>query len=234
MNGIIYMYTSPSGKKYVGQTIREEKRKKQHERACLRNECSCFHNAIIKYGYENMKYEILHQNIKSIEELNILEKEEILKQNSISPYGYNQNSGGNNAIPCSAVREKMSKIMKGKKFPKMTDETKRKMSISRTGIKYPKEFGEKISKRQLGRKLPKEWIENSRKARMGMKHTEEHKRKIKESNKTKKTIKCVETNIVYESAVEAEKLTGTNQKGIRECCKGNNKTSNGFHWEYVK
>lgn len=35
MKGIIYKYTSPSGKCYIGQTINEDRRKLQHKRAAF-------------------------------------------------------------------------------------------------------------------------------------------------------------------------------------------------------
>ena len=60
--GVIYMYTSPSNKKYVGQTIRLNKRIEQHINSSRdKNDTSydyAFHRAIRKYGYDNMKFEI--------------------------------------------------------------------------------------------------------------------------------------------------------------------------------
>ena len=55
--GIIYCLTSPSGKKYIGQTTRDfDKRFEEH---CKRKECRILHNAIQKYGQDNFKKEIL-------------------------------------------------------------------------------------------------------------------------------------------------------------------------------
>ena len=55
--GIIYCLTSPSGKKYIGQTTRDfEKRFEEH---CTRKECRILYNAIQKYGQYNFKKEIL-------------------------------------------------------------------------------------------------------------------------------------------------------------------------------
>ena len=50
--GVIYMYTSPSGKKYIGQTVNESKRKSQHKNQTTKSK-TLFGKAIIKYGFEN-------------------------------------------------------------------------------------------------------------------------------------------------------------------------------------
>lgn len=43
---------------------------------------------------------------------------------------------------------------------------------------------------------------------------------------------CVETQIIYESIAEAERLTGI--KNISSCCRGERKMAGGYHWEYVE
>lgn len=50
----------------------------------------------------------------------------------------------------------------------------------------------------------------------------------------KKKVKCIETNIIYESATEAARqIPGTNQSKICMVCRGQRKTCGGYHWEYV-
>jgi hypothetical protein len=43
---------------------------------------------------------------------------------------------------------------------------------------------------------------------------------------------CVETGIVYHSAREAARQLGVPQGGISRCCRGVQKTSGGYHFEY--
>jgi hypothetical protein len=54
MKGIIYKYTSPSGKCYIGQTINEKERKNQHKRTYIKVENlkldTAFYKSIRKYG----------------------------------------------------------------------------------------------------------------------------------------------------------------------------------------
>lgn len=50
----------------------------------------------------------------------------------------------------------------------------------------------------------------------------------------KKQVRCIETQELFESAAEASRLTNTCASSIRDCCKGKQqKTKNGYHWEYV-
>jgi len=93
INGIIYMYTGPSGKSYIGQTINEYSRIYAHKLAKYKDS-NAFHNAIRKYGFDAFEYKILHSGISDINELNKLEETEILQRDTMSPNGYNLQSGG--------------------------------------------------------------------------------------------------------------------------------------------
>src|SRR6056300_1879275 len=89
--GIIYKITSPSGKVYVGQTIRSfEKRMQEHRD--VKSKCSAVRNAIDKYGDE-MKYEIIEDNVPQ-EQLDEREIYWISYFNSLRPNGYNLKTGG--------------------------------------------------------------------------------------------------------------------------------------------
>lgn len=63
--------------------------------------------------------------------------------------------------------------------------------------------------------------------------SDESKEKMRLSNHTKRKIKCVETNIVYESAKEIERQLGFANTNIIACCQGKLHTAYGFTWEYV-
>ena len=55
---------------------------------------------------------------------------------------------------------------------------------------------------------------------------------LKKANASK-PVKCIETDIIYTSMTEAEKLTGVKQCGISQVCRGKRETAGGYHWEYV-
>ena len=138
--GIIYMGTSPSGKKYIGQhltenlSLRHDRRMQEYRKYCIKKlhlelksklnpeisypeikgfTCALF-NAFIKHSPKSFKWEILHNNIH-IENLNQIEDEMILKHNTLSPNGYNLRLN-NNHDSCNIysleTRQKMSKNIK--------------------------------------------------------------------------------------------------------------------------
>jgi hypothetical protein len=67
--------------------------------------------------------------------------------------------------------------------------------------------------------------------RMGHETSMETRRKIGEANSKK--VRCIETGIVYSGLPEASKETGCPKSGISMCCNRKQKSSKGYHWEYV-
>ncbi len=49
----------------------------------------------------------------------------------------------------------------------------------------------------------------------------------------KRKVICIETQRIYQSAVEAELDTGIPNSCIIRCCKGTRKSAGGKHWEYI-
>lgn len=88
--GIIYKYTSPSGKSYIGQTIYNKKIREGKEGKDYK-ECPLFYAAIKKYGINNFSYEILEECDNSL--LDERERYYIKKYNSFLE-GYNLTEGG--------------------------------------------------------------------------------------------------------------------------------------------
>lgn len=52
-------------------------------------------------------------------------------------------------------------------------------------------------------------------------------------NPSKKPVRCIDTNIIYESMICASKKTGALPEKISMVCNGNRKTAGGYHWEFV-
>lgn len=89
--GYIYIYTSPSGKSYIGQTTRSLKQRagykgKNYESSRI------FYRAILKYGFENFEAGILEEVEADL--LDEREKYWISYYNTIQPNGYNIKAGG--------------------------------------------------------------------------------------------------------------------------------------------
>jgi hypothetical protein len=71
-----------------------------------KNQCHYLNNAIRKYGSNNFKLELI-QNC-SIEDSDKFESEEIIKNNSLFPNGYNLNTGGKSFIHTDESKKRVS------------------------------------------------------------------------------------------------------------------------------
>lgn len=105
--GIIYSYKNKqNGKRYIGQTINPEQRKKAHISDSTHIDTK-FYRAVRKYGWSEFEYEIL-ANSEDREELDKLEVEFIKEFNSIQE-GYNIRSGGEHPIMGEETKKKLQK-----------------------------------------------------------------------------------------------------------------------------
>jgi hypothetical protein len=142
--GEIYCLTSPSGKKYIGQCVKYLSsgkkwgyinRWKDHiQDSKNKNYCRLLNNAIIKYGADNFKVELIKEC--NILELNNFEKQYILEYNTLSPNGYNLTTGGS-------------------EFCRQSEKTKELKRQSMIGKNIGKEYSKRIRKREEDNNLPK-------------------------------------------------------------------------------
>ena len=101
--GIIYKYTDPFGKSYIGQTTNPQKRKQQHKSTALgqpniKDFYSKFHTAIRELGWDSFQYEVLKTIVSNSEQelselLNEAESYYIGKYDTFDN-GYNMTIGG--------------------------------------------------------------------------------------------------------------------------------------------
>ena len=113
MKNVIYKITSPSGKSYIGQTVRYKQRINCYKNLRCKNQTAIY-NAILKYGWENMTVEILWEKESKerlTEELNDLERKYIKEYQTLSPNGYNITEGGESGMP--STKENKNKIRLG-------------------------------------------------------------------------------------------------------------------------
>lgn len=145
-------------------------------------------------------------------------------------------------------------IKRGKDNPmygvKMSQETRDKMSRSRMGNqnakgstwKMSQETKDKISKSMrgkqncLGRKLSQETRNKIAEANRRRVITDEMKEKQRLSHLglSSKKVRCVETQVVYDSIGDAALFINKDRSGIGKCCVGKQKTCGGYHWEFVE
>ena len=236
--GIIYKVTNKkNGKVYIGQTKYTLNKRKSDHLCAAKKQNTRFYNSIKKYGEENFLWEEIDRD----DDENILNEKEnfwIHKNKSLDVlFGYNMKEGGDcHSQTDVEVLLKMRKANLGKHH---SEETKKKISKSRIGKTASQETKSKLSNARKGEK-------NNM---FGKHHSEETKKKISDSKKNKelscrqiygltqthekakKKVICVETEIIYNSIVEASIKNNIDKSYLSKCCK-NNKTAKGFHWRF--
>lgn len=226
MKSGIYMWTSPSGKNYIGQATDLVRRYNQFLNFGNRYGGKKINDARSKYNNaDEWTYMVLERC--SIDELDEREIYYIGLYDTMNN-GYNCESGGNeNKVLSDEARLniKLSKI--GDKNPNFgshrTDKTKQKISEALKGKTFTDEHKRNLSIGQKGRESPKYW-----KGKCGKDHHS--------SNAVLQyTIEGVLIN-EFGSTMEAERITGVNHRNISSCCRGvyGYKTAGGFKWAYKK
>ena len=118
--GLIYKFTSPSNKSYVGKTVQSfSQRMSGHKTKS--SGCTALKHAINKYGWNQMKREIVEENIPE-DQLDQREKYWIKTYNTITPHGYNLTDGGEGGLLSDITKDRM-------------EESHRKNAIEKNGYR---------------------------------------------------------------------------------------------------
>lgn len=200
--GVIYCYINKiNGKKYIGQTIEESKRRYRFK-TCKRYGGIKIDNARKKYGTsDNWEYKVLSKKQYLNEEdasfdLDLLETYYISKNQSYNN-GYNSTYGADSVrgmIVSEETKQKIRLATMGENNPfygkHHTEETKEKLRLANTGKHPSEEARKKMSEQRKGRKVSEETrkkISDVRKLRYpkgethynyGRKLTDEQRQKI--------------------------------------------------------
>ena len=235
-NYCVYVHTSPSGKKYVGQTMRQPEKRwgkngihyfSKRKNGAYMN--PAFANAILKYGWENFEHEIIASNLTK-EEADNFEKLLIKELKTMDfKYGYNCTSGGNNGIPSEETRKRQSEAQKGERShmygTHLSEETKRKLSEAHKGKVFSEETRKNMSKAKSGKNHPL----------YGTHRSHETKRKIREAQKMHKVMQYNfegELIRIWDCMTDAGRELNIDISNILKCCKGKRRNAGGFIWKY--
>lgn len=169
-NWTVYRHTSPSGKVYIGITKQDVKIRWSSGSGY--RPCVLFYKAIKKYGWNNIKHEILFTNLSE-------DRAKSLEINLIRHYkalgiSYNITDGGEGCLGRIASDETKDKIRKGNLGKVMSVESRHKLSISKLG--KPNYAGRKPRKERLSEDARK----NIGKGHLGLKYnrTKEWREKV--------------------------------------------------------
>ena len=203
---VVYRHIFPNGKSYIGITCVKPYYYRWRAGSSYRKQPKV-HNAIKKYGWENIKHELLFENL-SQKEANRIEQKMIAKYDSVKN-GYNVSTGGGGTygIPCSEeTKKKISRANKGK-------------SCTNDNLKHYRETHGAWNKG--GHLTPEQYrkIVAERRARCN--------KAISAYDPI--TLKKV---LHFESCAEASRTMGVSESNISRCARGGRPTSAGYVWRY--
>ena len=169
----IYRYTFPNGKYYIGKT-KTSIEQRAGSNGCRYNDRTLVGRAIRKYGWINVKKEILLDNLSETE-ANKQEREFIKRFNTTNfAFGYNLTRGGDGG-------QSIHRVVSAETRKKIGENSRKKLK----GRKVPKEQVERMRKTLTGHIVTQETREKIRKANIGKTHSAETKRKLSEINRNR-------------------------------------------------
>lgn len=196
INYCVYKHTSPSNKVYIGITSLEPRKRWLNGKGYIKNKY--FYRAIEKYGWENIKHEILFNGLtkeeacqKEIELINLFKSNQ-------KEYGYNLSSGGESGhAGCVCSEETRNRISKSSKSS--LESTKRKISGTLTGRKLSEEHRRNIgiasknrseeTKRKLSENNARYWKDREKSVEHTQKISDTVKRQMLEKSQAYKEYK---------------------------------------------
>lgn len=250
----VYRHTTPNGKVYIG--ITQQSPNGRWKRGWGYSTNLVFFRAINKYGWDNIKHEILMDSLTE-EEAKAAEIRLIAEHRSTErEYGYNITEGGDSGVSRPHTQEEKESARKrwlGEKNPnarsvicletliiyRTTAEAQRATGATKIGDCCRQTYKHRTSGGyhwafydpdktidHYERLLERRVEEESVKRPM----SEDAKRKLIDA--CRRSVICLETGKAYSSMKDASSDTGAPQPGICNCCKGKSRTAGGFHWAY--
>lgn len=213
----IYLFTFPNNKKYCGYTSCKPQRRwggTGHNY----NKCPLVYKAIKKYGWENIKKEVIFTTTNQDEAFE-KEKEIIAKYNLCNPeYGYNLDKGGR---PHGLGN-------------RITEETRKKYSDHAKQLWANPEFREARLKELKNRKPTRQCIEAGRiassKAHKGVTPTNA----LPVDQIDKDTGEIIASFISASHGAKAVTGDTAGCSNILKVCKGKRQTAYGYKWRFKK
>lgn len=252
----IYCFTNKiNGKQYVGSTIVQPNvRYNQHIYNATHEDTHQYnyplYQAIRKYGIDNFNFEILFQKECEEQEIRQIEKEYILKLNTVSPYGYNQTDNTEHPINAIESYQKMSETKRNNaKRVAQIDENNNIIKIYRSIIDCAEETHQdekKIGSCCRGERkstggayfvwiddnnnlIIPEYIRDQYKGLPGTTQVQSSSRKV-----AKIDLKTLQVIDIYDTIALASRENNCDASAISKVCSGKRNSCGGFKWKYIE
>jgi len=236
----IYKITNKiDGKHYIGMTSRPIKDRWSEHCSIKNSGTAILSSAVRKYGKENFIVEEI-DSATSLDELRRKEIAWISALNSIRPNGYNVQQGGiggrnENAILAHEIAIRC--LSTGEHFKSITEAAKTyNLNISKVALVCK-------GKRDSTEGYSFEYID-ANKAELAIKLKENRTNKVKQKHRRSvsgkigakkrfKKIKCIETNVIFESIAEAARMLGIHRSNIIKHLQGKHGIVQGYTFVQV-
>lgn len=258
---IIYMYTFPNGKRYIGKTLNELEKRKGSSRFINYRQNTLLWKAIQKYGADNIKQDILVEGYMGDDQASLYEiqyidqyKTNYCRYNNPS-YGYNMTDGGEGSIGFIHTDEEKQKMHDAKvgKCGKYNNSAKLIYCLELDKYFY----GAREAERELGVSYQtiSQCLRHKNKSTGGgntgfaklhwlfeYEVTPENIEKIKNTpdveKKKSRQIFCVELNKIFGGVKDAIRDGYGTMNSIYAACRDHDKVSrdangNKYHWVYA-
>lgn len=236
-NYTVYEHIFPNGKRYIGVT--KQSVNKRWGNGNGYKDCPKVYGAIQKYGWENVKHNILYEGLTKTEAES--KEIELIAFYNTTKEGYNIEYGGNVVGTHSEeTKRKISEGNKGKKKGPCSEERKRKLSKLNSGTGNPF-FGRHHTKEV--REAQSEFMRNNTYFK-GHHHSEDFKKmkskQMHEKYKDGKNPRCrtvlmKDSNgkeTIFYSLRQATRQTGIALTTLQKAVK-NQQQLNGCQWRYA-
>ncbi|QIN96234.1 hypothetical protein DAC15_55 [Bacteroides phage DAC15] len=222
----VYRHITPSGKVYVGITSRNPLYRWNNGRGYFNSKSSPLKSSIIKYGWDNIKHEILFTNLEESRAKSL--EVDLIRHYKNLGISINITDGGDGTVGITPwnkgikVPWEKSNKLKGRK---LTPEHKKKLSLA-----------------HIGKSPTKTWkLSDSRKEAIRIANTGRHKsaeeiNRIREAFSKPVIVYTMAGDIVgrFRSGKEAADYLGCDSSGVLKCCRYKQKTCMGhiIRFEY--
>lgn len=225
----VYKHTTPCGKVYIGITKLNPVKRWLNGKGYQKQ--NYFYKAILKYGWDNIKHEILYSGLtkESAEQKEI----ELISQydSTNREKGYNIEKGGSTSEVDESTKEKIRLANIGKRH---NEKTRKKLSLLEAQRWQDPEYRKNQIEKRLGRTpwnkgktTSIEAREKQRQAKLG--------KYVGEKHWNSKKVICIDTGKVYNSFGEiARELNIKNASHVVAVCKGNKPSAYGYKWKYAE